>query len=107
METLINDLPTIWMQLKKQFLFFLVVLSTIYSIILLASIGKPDERQVKIMMRGYYYPYTFIFSSIFFLFIMNCLKELSYQSFRDGILIIICLSNMFLASSVFILNKKI
>ncbi|WP_406866992.1 hypothetical protein AB0764_26930 (plasmid) [Priestia megaterium] len=102
-----NDITILIDQLKDQYLLIIIILSlipTIYAINF--SNREDDERGEKITSKAYQMTYFFFLAAIFAVFIYNSFSNVAFKNFRTLIMISLFLSNFFLGSTIFILNKK-
>lgn len=93
--------------LSMQGYLILVLVSLIPAIyIILFSYREKDERGLKIMNTAYRYTYVIILLGILLIFIIEKFTRMSFAEFKISIFILAVVSNLFLGSSIFILNKK-
>lgn len=102
-----NEMFTIFTQIKEQYLTLLVFLSIVPTIyVILFAIQEKDERGQKITSTAYQFTYLFSVACVFILFLINRVYQLTFEDFRGGVIAVLLLANFFLGAMLFILNKR-
>ncbi|MFP3887057.1 hypothetical protein U8V97_16610 [Priestia filamentosa] len=100
MDILIN-------QLREEYLIILILVSLIPTIYFITFSSKEnDERGKEITNKAYHLTYLFFLTTILILFLYHSFYNITFQGFRSGIIALVLISNCFLGSTIFLLNKK-